>query len=178
MKSFLLSAALFLVGGLSACSSISVNNDYDTSVDFALLKTWSWLPEAESAGMDAQGVMSLSGARIREDLEGGLIARGYPKVASGGSFLVTFHTLIQQRIEAGAEPYGYGYGWRSGYAGAPLIYDEGSLIVDFIDPKSKTMVWRGLASGVVDPSNSPEKREKLIHEAVTKLLDQFPPKKK
>lgn len=176
MKSLLLSTALFLCGGLSACSSISVTNDYDTTVNFAKFKTWSWLPEAGAPGSNAEGVVSLSGARIREAVEGDLIARGYPMVASGGSFLVAFHTVIQERLEAGAEP--YGYGWRTGYGGAPLVYDEGSLMVDFVDPKTKSMIWRGVASAVVDASDSAEKRESRIREAVSKLLDQFPPKKK
>jgi hypothetical protein len=178
MRSLLFSAALFLLGSLSACSTVSVSSDYDTSVNFSTFKTWSWFPEGGVPGSIDQGITSLSSSRIREALEGGLIARGYPKVTSEPSFLVSFHTVVQQRLEAGTAP--YGYGWRTGYAGAApaMVYDEGTLLVDFIDPKSKTMIWRGVASAVVDPTNSVEKRENLIREAVTKILDKFPPKTK
>ena len=44
--------------------------------------------------------------------------------------------------------------------------------------KSKKMIWRGAAKAVVDPSNTPEKREKLINEAVNEILKNFPPKPK
>ena len=54
-------------------------------------------------------------------------------------------------------------------------YTEGTLILDFIDSKSKSLVWRGVAKGAVDPSLTPEKRTKRINEGAAKLMAQFPP---
>jgi len=165
---------------LAACSSVTVSNDYDRGANFSALKTWSWLTEGGAPGTDAGGVVSLTSSRIKSALASELTTRGYPEVADGANFLVSFHTVMQQRIEAGAEP--YGYGWRHGYAGAAtgpdvITYDEGTLLIDFIDPKSKTMIWRGTATAVIEPHSSAEKREGLINEAVKKIVDQFPPKK-
>jgi hypothetical protein len=179
MKSLILAFAAYLVLGLSSCSTMSVSNDYDSNVDFTALKTWSWYPEAE--GSDANGVVSLTASRIRGALESDLAARGYPRVERDGQFLVAFHTVMRQKIEANSAP--YGYGWRRGYMGvadAPdiMTYDEGSLLVDFIDPKSKSMIWRGTATSVVDPGSSAEEREGLIKEAVARILAQFPPAQK
>ena len=40
------------------------------------------------------------------------------------------------------------------------------------------MIWRGVAKTVVDRTDTPEKREKLINEAVQEILKNFPPKPK
>ena len=177
MRSLLIVAAGCV---LAACSSVSVSSDYDRGANFSALKTWSWFSEGGAPGADASGVVSLTSSRIKSALASELSARGYPEIAQGASFLVTFHTVLQQKVEAGTEP--YGYGWRGGYAGHAVgpdivTYDEGTLLVDFIDPKSKSMIWRGTATAVVDPHSSAESREGLIKEAVKKIVDQFPPKK-
>jgi hypothetical protein len=179
MKTFLLAAVLVSSAGLGACNTIRVTNDYDTSVDFAALETWSWYPEAGAPGSDPEGIVSLTSSRIRADLESELVARGYSK-STDGDFEVAFHAVLSRRVDAGTAP--YGYAWRRGYMGmaaAPdiMFYDEGTLLVDFIDPKTKTMIWRGTATSVVDPGSSAEKHAGAIHEAVTKILAQFPPRK-
>jgi hypothetical protein len=174
-------ASVLLVAALSACSSIKVTNDYDDTVNFSVLKTWSWYPEPGGPGAGQSGIVTLTTSRIKSALEGELIGRRYEYVAEKGDFLVTFHTVLQQKIESTGDP--YGYAWRRGYMGvaaAPdvMTYDEGSLLVDFIDPKTKTMIWRGTATAVVDPSSSTEKKEGLVREAVAEIMAQFPPHKK
>jgi hypothetical protein len=54
-------------------------------------------------------------------------------------------------------------------------YEEGSLILDFVDPQTKQLIWRGSAKAEVDDVKTPEKREALIDEAVQKILKNFPP---
>jgi hypothetical protein len=176
MRSFALSTILAVSCVLSSCSSIEVTNDYDSSVDFNALKSWSWHAVA-TVPNDPDSVVTLTEARVRSAIESELTGRGYPEVPSGGSFLVAYHAMIRERIEAGADP--YGYGWRHGYMGPNVMtYEEGTLLIDFIDPKSKSMIWRGTASAVVDPADSTEKREKRIRDAVKKVLAKFPPKSK
>jgi hypothetical protein len=175
MKSFLPAAAFVASCCVASCSSIDVSHDYDKSYDFSTLKSWSWHPTA-AASSDSNAVVSLTDARIRSAVESELASRGYSEVHDGASFLVAYHAVIQQKIDPGTNP--YGYGWSHAYMGPTVMtYDEGTLLIDFIDPKSKSMIWRGTASAVVDASDSAEKREKRIHEAVHKVLEDFPPKK-
>lgn len=54
-------------------------------------------------------------------------------------------------------------------------YEEGSLILDFVDPKTKNLIWRGSGKAQVDSAMTPESRDKLINEAVAKILKNFPP---
>ncbi|MBX3461701.1 MAG: DUF4136 domain-containing protein [Planctomycetes bacterium] len=164
----------------AACASITVTDDYDRAVDFAALKTWSWrAPKPEAAPPTEP--MPLVDARIRAALEQTLVQKGYPRATATGDFEVAFHTMIEQRLESQPGTY-YGYGWRSGRAAAYsapeyYTYDEGTLLVDFIDPKTNHIVWRGTASAVVDRQASAEARERRIQDAVHKLLARFPPPK-
>jgi len=41
--------------------------------------------------------------------------------------------------------------------------------------KSKNLIWRGSAKAQTNTVKTPEKREKLITEAVQKILEKFPP---
>ena len=54
-------------------------------------------------------------------------------------------------------------------------YEEGNLILDFIDPKSKELIWRGSAKAVVGNEKTPEERQKKIEETIQKILEKYPP---
>ena len=73
-------------------------------------------------------------------------------------------------------------GYWGGYWGpggtSTYEYEEGSLILDFVDAKSKKLIWRGAAKAEVNRVNTPEKAEKLISEAVQEILKNFPPEPK
>ncbi len=49
-------------------------------------------------------------------------------------------------------------------------------MVDLVDTKAKELVWRGSASRVVDPDESPQTREEKVQESIDKLFEGFPPK--
>ena len=62
------------------------------------------------------------------------------------------------------------------YGGVTVTkYEEGTLILDFVDPALNEVIWQGSAKSVVDDSMDTEKREKHINDAVQKILDNFPP---
>jgi hypothetical protein len=52
----------------------------------------------------------------------------------------------------------------------------GMLVVNLVDSGTDAMVWRGMASGVVDANACPEKHDKKIHEVVQKIFRGYPPK--
>ena len=63
------------------------------------------------------------------------------------------------------------------YGGRTFVsqYEEGTLLLDFVNPKSNQLMWRGSAKATVMENASPEKREARINEGVQKILAQFPP---
>jgi hypothetical protein len=80
-------------------------------------------------------------------------------------------------------PWGYGYGpygryWGGywGYGGVSVYkYEEGTLIIDFVEPNSKNLLWRGAAKSEIDNARTPEKRDKMINDSVQEILKHFPP---
>ena len=58
----------------------------------------------------------------------------------------------------------------------PIEKKEGTLVLDFLDAKTKSLVWHATASGAVRPTASPEEQQQRINEVITQLLARFPPK--
>ena len=67
-------------------------------------------------------------------------------------FRVALHTGQQSKVRVTDYGYGYGVG-RWGGGGLDVYqYQEGTLILDVVDAKTKKLMWRGTAIGVVNPS--------------------------
>jgi hypothetical protein len=166
---------------LAACSSVTVSTDYDPGADFAGLKTWAWLPRKAGATGDPRLDSTLVHERIRHAVETQLAARGYEKAAvARADFLVAYHTAVERKMDVDTIYRGYGYGrgawaWGAGHETMVYEYDQGTLLLDVLDPKAHRLLWRGSASAVVSEHSTPEKRTKLVNEAVSRLLDRFPP---
>lgn len=54
-------------------------------------------------------------------------------------------------------------------------FDEGTLVIDLLDPASASVLWRGLARDEVDWRMSPTEIDTRIRGAVRKILERFPP---
>ncbi|HEX7896907.1 MAG TPA: DUF4136 domain-containing protein [Planctomycetota bacterium] len=158
MKNF--AAILVLAAG---CSGVSTSTDYDPQADFSRLRTYDWLPGRPQTD-------SLTDARIARAVDDGLLARGYAR-APRPDFHVAYQVSVGRRVDSIPGS----YGWRGGYGTEVHTYDEGTLVLDVIEPTSKTLLWRGTATSVVDPNRTPEERDAKIREAVEKLLAKFPP---
>jgi hypothetical protein len=105
---------------------------------------------------------------LRASLEQNLAQKGLTPAAIGQppDFLVDYHAKTQERIDVNPTYYGW---W--GYSDINT-YTEGTIIVDFIDPNTQKIFWRGTASAVVDHPNNPDPNK--IDHAVSKLIQQYP----
>ena len=180
MKAFHAFLVLLLICLIISCASIyGVEHDYDKGFDFANLKTYDWMKIPEKADID-----SLSAQRVKKAVNAELKGKGLMMTSDNPDFLIAEHLGKKDKIHITDWGYDYGpydrYWYRYPAPGGVSVqeYEEGSLILDFVDAKSKKMIWRGAAKAVVDPSDTPEKREKLINEAVQEILKNFPPKSK
>jgi hypothetical protein len=52
---------------------------------------------------------------------------------------------------------------------------NGTLAVDFYDPTSKNLIWRGTATKTLNPSGNQQKDMERLNKSVAKLLKNFPP---
>jgi hypothetical protein len=106
-----------------------------------------------------------------------LEAKGLEVTSESPDFSIATHIGKNQRINVTDWGYGYGpYGRYRGYSGVDVWeYEEGTLILDFVDADSKDLLWRGSAKAELRPAATPEKAQKLINEAAERILKNFPP---
>jgi hypothetical protein len=73
-------------------------------------------------------------------------------------------------------PWGYGYwgGFNYGYTEV-RSYKKGTLVLDIVDARTHQLVWVGTLEREVQSVNPSGKK---VRKAVSKLLKNFPPKKK
>lgn len=172
----LLSLTLLLV--LGACSSIKVDADYDSKVDFSQYKTYAF----QKSGIDKVEISDLDKRRILRAIDTQMQAKGYTK-SETPDLLVNIFTKERERVDVNQYNAGWGYGW--GWGWNPYMWGgrtyvstttEGTLYIDLIDASKKELIWQGKGSGYLEQSR--EKKEERINEFVSKVLAQFPPDKK
>lgn len=179
-------AAISTLGLVACASPIKVTSDWDPSVDFAALSTWSWAPAPEEDGApEPARTNSLLTDRIIAAVERTLSAAGYQRVDSGpADFRVAFTFGARQELSVRSTDRVGAYGYRgrrgvySGWGGTEVDvrqYTRGTLILDILEPSARQLMWRGAGSTRISEASSPEKRTARVNEAVSKILAKFPP---
>jgi len=108
--------------------------------------------------------------RIEADIVRYLTAKGLTQVTEKPDLNVRFHLGTARKSEVEAYPAGW-RGWGTRYVRVP--YAEGTLVIDFRDPNTKSLVWRGIAS---EEKNDAAKIEGKLDDMVKKSIDKYPPK--
>ncbi len=162
-----------------------MNTDYDTSRDFAALKTYAWLKPQEKLVSDPLVDNDLMNARIKRSVTAELRKRGYTEASGteGADFLITYHVSSEDKISVDSFHGSYGYYPCWGCYGPGFGYDrdvhvrqykQGTFMLDVIDPASEKLMWRGTA-GKRLVSGTPEERDEYVRSIVTAILEKFPP---
>ena len=165
-----------------SCETVTVTTDYDHSAPFSKYHTYTLAPPARGQTMSPTAETAL-----REALRSELAARGITETSRKKADLdVVRHAFIRGKVavqqytdwgygRAGLWPYGYGY--YGMWPGAPTTYtfyneyNEGTLVIDVVDARTKKLVFRGVAKAVV---GGPEANAAKIREAVAKMMVNFP----
>jgi len=173
--------ALLVALALAGCSRITVTADHDPSANFGALHTYAWRPGPQQGVGDPRFDSALIDKRVRAAVDRVLASKGYRAAAPGNTadFLVGYHAVVRQKTSAQTinQMYGYRVVALPGGPGAHAHdYDQGTLLIDVIDPTTLQLLWRGSGTGVVDPQANPEKREQRINDAVERILADFPPR--
>jgi len=139
-------------------------------------------------------VNELNRARFVTAIENTLKAKGFNQNSSNPDFIIATHFGKENKVDitnwgysyAPAGHYnGHGYlypshGYSGSYANTGGVsvyeYEQGTLILDFVDSKTKTLIWRATAKSIISPASTPEKQTEKIKNAVNKILENFPPK--
>jgi hypothetical protein len=169
-----------LVVLVTGCSSYTVMFDYDRQEDFSQYQTFDFLPAPQAIQQETSDLVikRIQRATIQE-----LEAKGYTFSSDRPDLLIAIHTEAKDRFNVTDWGYHYApydYYWRGhGYwfgGGIDVYeYEEGTLILDMIRADEKEMIWRGAASQVLPYNPTADKIDKIVNEAVAKIMENFPP---
>ncbi len=179
-----LTALALLAVGIARAQDVRYN--FDKNTDFSKFKTYKWVTIK-----DAQTVNELVDKNIKEAIEAQLAAKGLTKTdGDNADLLIAYQPAVGQEKEFSSynSSWGYGPGWHGGgwYGGPSSSWTTGQtstiyigqLAVDIYDAANKNLVWRGTASKQLDPKAKPDKQQKNLTKAMTKLFKNYPPKPK
>jgi hypothetical protein len=182
MKRFVLSLALMLAAASSALAQ-DVRYNFDKSSDFSKFKTYKWV-----VLKDAPKLSDLVDKQVKDAIDAELAKKGLTKSDSDSADLyIGYQAGVTKEKEFTSfnSGWGYGPGWYGGgwYGGGGMTTTTGQtstiyigqLAVDFYATAPQTLVWRGVASKTLDTEAKPEKQQKNLAKAVSKLLKNFPP---
>jgi hypothetical protein len=181
--SFILMALLLTFAGKAFSQDVRYNFDKDS--DFSKFKTYKWV-----VLKGATQANDLVDKQIKEAIDAQLATKGLTKVeGDDANLLIGYQTAVgtEKQFTSYDSGWGYGPGWygRGWYGGGggmttgqtSTIY-VGQLAVDMYSPAGHDLVWRGVVSKTLDPDAKPDKRQKNLTKALTKLFKNYPPKAK
>jgi hypothetical protein len=180
----MLGLAFLWLAGMAVAQDVRYN--YDKSADFTKYKTYKWV-EMKTSDKD-----QMVDNQIRSTIDAELAKKGLTKSDSDNADLyIAYQVAIstEKQVNTFSSDFGYGGGWGyygRGYGGmgsgtststTSTLY-VGSLQLDFNDVAKKQAVFRAVGTKTLDPKAKPEKRQKNLAKAITKMLKNYPPKPK
>ena len=172
----------------TACSSVRTHYDFDPSTDFSAWRTYAWYPSGSPPTGDPRLDNPLLHGRIEAAVDRTLGARGFTKVQDRApDFYVNYHLSIEERLDVRTMNRSYfggphRHGWRgAGWGGVGWTetvvdqYEEGTLVIDFVDVSVRRLVWRGSGTRRLSRDPRPDRVTQRVNEAVDEILAQFPP---
>ena len=174
--------------GSVACASVRTQHDYDPNADFSRWRTYAWYPATSSPTGDPRLDNPLLHERIVAAVAQNLVSQGFAtEQDETPDFYVNYHLSLQQRLDVrtvnqsyASGPYGRRWG-RAGWGGVGWTetvvdeYEEGTLVIDFIDVSKSRLVWRGIGTRRLANNPNPDRVTQRVNEAVGEILAAFPP---
>ncbi len=166
---------------LAACSP-RVYVEQDDSAALQGYHSFAWVSPPPGPVRDPILDSQILESRVHKAVAADLASRGFQEVAADANpdFMVTYHTAAKQKIESSGASFSFGivdaFPHGFGAVGFPVgpdveSRDEGTLMLDVIDGKSKRLAWRGWTTGLLNQDNY---SDKSVNDAVQNILAKFP----
>src|SRR4051812_25290473 len=142
LRLFVSSVGVIALGTIALAQNITF--DFDKSADFSKLKTYAWVRGTPVTD-------ALNHKRIISAVDTQLTAKGMARIdmPANADALVAYHASFDRDLEINGFSSGFG-GYRFGGVRSASARVEqilvGTLAVDIVDAKTKTIVWRGMAT--------------------------------
>lgn len=181
-------ASIILMTGCASQPKVDVSTDYSMA-NFDQFRSYQWLPEGKGEGDKAED--DLIGNRIISGIDKSLVSKGYHQTELAPDIYVNYSVTTASKIHIDNnqtyEGYAPGFTWRRGYGAQATQskvevmetsideYLEGSLMVDIIDPNNMQIIWRGVGTKQLPEHFNREITDRVINNAVTAVLENYPP---
>lgn len=178
---------VFLVGLLvvllAACSPVQVQTDVNSTADLSGMKTFDWLDTTAVRGTDARVNNPELADLVRTATEKNLLKKGFVK-SGDPDFLVNWLGAIEDRVQVESIQHfysSYGYGTLAASHAAPDTestagnsYEEGIIIIDILDPRKHTHLWRGKGTRRLMKGMNKAQVTRYINLSVDEILKSLP----
>ena len=185
MFKLLLFGLLVTAINADAAFAQDVRYNFDKGTSFAQFKSYKWV-----VLKGATPVSDLVDKQIKAAVDAELTKKGLMRSEQETADLyIGYQAAIDTEKEYTSYDTGWGYGPGWGYGGwygggggmttgtTSTIY-VGQLALDMYAAAPKTLVFRSVASKTIDTKAKPEKQQKNLAKAVTKMLKNYPPDQK
>lgn len=168
---FLLLVGLAFLAG-RALSAQDVKYNFMPGTDFSKYHTYKWVDLPSNVHPN-----QIVSQEIKEAVNNVLATKGLTQATGEtADIYVGYQCSVDQERQLNA--WGMrGIGGGMGGATTSTI-SNGTLAVDFYDPTSKDLIWRGTATKTLNPSGNQQKDMEKLNKSVAKLLKNFPPPQK
>ncbi len=181
-------SSLVTAAFLAGCGGgLQVDTDFDPQADFASMRTYAWAQRTPTGEDDSRVYNAITAGRIKTAVDNALQAKGLRQVSSSPDVYVAWHGAINGKMSYETISNDYGYGWgrygRGGWGvGATTSrtevreWDEGTLLIDFIDAGTEELVYRTVGQAKLSQAQrTPQEAQEVANEVVLKMLADFPP---
>jgi hypothetical protein len=97
------------------------------------------------------------------------------RAAENPDLMLHYHATAERRLEVIRADEGRGYADATGGESVSREYEEGTLVIDVVDAKTKRVIWRGWArQDLADMLNNPRAMDNYVQKAVRAMFERFP----
>lgn len=169
-----LTIAFLLSAGVSGCATMSVSSHVRRGLDMTRYRTYDWgTADALPAGDPRLDRHASFNDHVQRAVDQQLAARGLERSLGGSpDLLIHYHASIAPRLDVNRVEREFAC---SCTHAETIEYESGTLVLDVVDARTHDVIWRGWAQDAVEGVlDNPDKMERHINDAVTRMLATFP----
>lgn len=168
---------------MTGCRSFNVQTDWDPQAPFEGLERFYLVEPPPIEGADPFADNTLLRKRVRYAVETVLEERGYlpAETRDEADFLISYEVLLDREFRVDGVSSRAGGFYRSDpFFGAGVStarvrsFQESTLVLDFKDPATDDLIWRGWGTGIVGTRDR-DRGQGRVEDGVRAIIDHFPP---
>lgn len=155
-----------------------IHATHDPKAIFPSRGCFYWLDVPEKFPNDARIDPEKASRRIRKAVIRHMAGRGFSIATyEKPDLLIAYEIALERALDPATvtSQFDYSPTWNPEPEEGEEL-EKGSLILDFVDARTRKLVWRGFANDKIVVDVTEEQREKRINAAVRGIVELYPPK--